>query len=63
MNDDFAAKLRAADAGTVTKVRWDGGPELLEVPVVDLLEFFNRMLDTLGVPDADRHVYNPEADD
>lgn len=60
MTEDLAAKLRAATELDVA-VAMEGAPFALPKTDVELLEFFNRMLDVLGVPDADGDVFGAEA--
>lgn len=59
MTDSLAEKLRAATELDVA-VAMEGAPFALPKTEVELLEFFNRVLDVLGVPDADGDVMEQE---
>lgn len=56
MADDLASKLRGADEETIYQAM---DKACIDWPINDraeLLEAFNRVLDVLGVPDADGDV-------
>lgn len=54
--DDLPTRLRAANEDTVIDAV-EGLPCDLDAKPVELLEFFNAMLDRLGIPDADGDTY------
>jgi len=56
MADELSAKLRGADEETIYRAM---DQACIDWPIrdrVELLEAFNRVLDVLGVPDADGDV-------
>lgn len=59
MTDSLTEKLRAATELDVA-VAMEGAPFTMPTDDVELLEFYNRMLDVAGVLDADGDVFQPE---
>lgn len=57
-SDDLQSRLRDATEDDVAAAMKDA-PFAQPKTETELLEFFNRMLDVMGVPDADGDVFEP----